>query len=350
MRHASSSFTVIIESENLASCRPEEIQNMFDSLLNQTADIHQANEVILGNNGLIPDEIANRIHQLIPNLKEVELPRELTYYQAKNVLAHYATGDILVFCDSDCVYESQWLDEILSTFSKKQDVRVVAGETVIDVKGYYSLAIAVNYMLHRQVIADDLKACKFYYLNNVAFRREYFIQQPLPDDIKIFRGACSVHSQQIIEQGIVIWKNFSARAYHLPPQNLRYYFFRFLIMGHDHYWLDKVLLNSSTQSKMQKTNNLKQLSTTKENSRESSFSTTQRQSLMKRFQRKYSYWVNQVNIYKDEYPSTSVDIICAIPIILLSQALITMGRLITQINSLFSQEPHWLYSLTYLLD
>ncbi|NJN20700.1 MAG: glycosyltransferase [Leptolyngbya sp. RL_3_1] len=348
------SFTLIIESENLVSCKPEEIQNMFDSLLNQTYPIIEANEVIIGDNGLIPPEILSRISQLIPNLKKIDVERKVTYYQAKNLLATHATGDILVFCDSDCVYENQWLEEILAGFVKAPTAEIIAGETVIEVKGAYSLGIAINYMLHRQAASSELKKCKFYYLNNVAFKREFFEKHPIPDYIRIFRGTCSVHSKQIVEQGIPIWKNALAKAYHLPPQNLKYYLLRFLIMGHDHYWLDQLLAKSPSQAAAQGNDKAAKSSSKSSSPHNKIAAVAQaqpgRRSLSQRLQRKYRYWVNQFKVYGEEYEITKVNVAFAIPVMVFSQGLITAGRLITQFNRLFSPEPHWLYRLTTFLD
>jgi glycosyltransferase involved in cell wall biosynthesis len=348
------SFTLIIESENLVSCKPEEIQNMFDSLLNQTHSIVEANEVIIGDNGLIPPNILTQIGQLIPNLKVFDIERSITYYQAKNLLASHATGDILVFCDSDCVYETQWLEEILAGFVQAPTAEVIAGETVIEVKGAYSLGIAINYMLHRQAASSELKKCKFYYLNNVAFRRTFFSEHPIPDYIKIFRGTCSVHSKQIAERGIPIWKNALAKAYHLPPQNLKYYLLRFLIMGHDHYWLDQLLAKPTSPPATPKSSEGMSPGNI-DNKIAAPVSTIAqkklgRRSLSQRLQNKYRYWVNQFKVYGEEYEITKANVALAIPVMVLSQGLITIGRLITQFNRLFSSEPHWLYGLAALLD
>ncbi|MGD1904825.1 MAG: glycosyltransferase family A protein [Leptolyngbyaceae cyanobacterium] len=348
------SFTLIIESENLASCKPEEIQNMFESLLNQTHSILDANEVIIGDNGLIPTDILSQVRMLMPNLKQLQVKREITYYQAKNFLASHATGEILVFCDSDCIYETQWLEEILASFVKEPQAEVIAGETVIEVKGAYSLGIAINYMLHRQKTDNELKKCKFYYLNNVAFKRAFFEANLIPDHIKIFRGTCSVHSKQIAEQGIPIWKNALAKAYHLPPQNLKYYLLRFLIMGHDHYWLDQLLATTPNLSPNQGGEEVVKQASVQQSLDKVIIPAAQekirQRSLGQRLQRKYRYWVNQFKVYGEEYTITKVNMVLAIPVMFFSQSLIMLGRLMTQFNRLFSKEPHWLYRLTVFLD
>ncbi|WP_071517460.1 glycosyltransferase family A protein [Geitlerinema sp. PCC 9228] len=345
------SFSLIIESENLTSCDPQEIQNMLDSLLNQTVSITTATEVIIGNNGLIPEKILASIKTLIPNLQCIDLERETTYYQAKNLLAEKATGEIVVFCDSDCVYNRQWLETILHTFANHPDIEIVRGETVIDVKGIYSLAIAVNYILHRSQSDRTLVKSNLYYFNNVAFKRNFLLQNPLPDQLKLFRGICSVHARFITANGHEIWLNKMARACHLPPQNITYYFFRFLIMGHDNYWLDRYLSIPQEQNK----NNLESCPKTTEQVVYSVTQTNQtpayqKKPIWQRIKHKYSYFLKQINIYKKEYQLPVIQIIVALPIVIFSQFLVNLGRSITQFNALFTKEPHWLYRLSSLLD
>ncbi len=343
------SFSLIVETENLASCNPSEIEHLFDSLLNQTKKITEANEVIIGDNGLMPPEIMGRMQELIPNLKRIDIKRELTYYQAKNLLANSATGDIIVFCDSDCTYTPEWLEAILDSFTIKPDADVIGGETVIEVKNAYTLAMGLNYMLHRQPSSPELTPIKFYYLNNVAFRREFFSKNPIPDHLKIFRGTCSVHSRVMRNQGVKIWRNAKARAYHLPPQNLWYYVLRFLLMGHDNYWLDRFLTaplepNATKEGKVEKPLVEQSVKEVKASS------THQRLSLNQRLTRRIHYLTKQFFVYSEEYNITNTQLILAVPIVIFTQGLVTLGRLITQFNSLFTEEPHWLYRLSVLLD
>ncbi|HBB34076.1 MAG TPA: glycosyl transferase family 2 [Cyanobacteria bacterium UBA8803] len=343
------SFTLIVETENLASCDPCEIEHLFDSLLKQTQKITEANEVIIGDNGLMPSDILARIEELIPNLKRIELKRKLNYYQAKNFLANSATGEIVIFCDSDCIYTPEWLENIIESFKIKPDANVIGGETVIDIKDAYTLAMGLNYMLHRQSSALELTETKFYFLNNAAFRREFFCQNPIPDHLKIFRGNCSVHSRWMRNQGVKIWRNAKARAYHLPPQNLRYYFLRFLLMGHDNYWLDRFLTvpleaKVNQEEKVEKSRSELGLKEVKASS------SHQRLSLNQRITRRIQYFTKQFSVYNQEYNLTKKQLLLAVPIVIFTQGLVTLGRWITQFNALFSEEPHWLYRLASLLD
>ncbi len=50
------------------------------------------------------------------------------YYKAKMLGAQLVTGDVIVYCDSDCTYESNWLRTILATFSQGDNVQIVAGK------------------------------------------------------------------------------------------------------------------------------------------------------------------------------------------------------------------------------
>ena len=62
--------------------------------------------------------------------------------------ASCTTGEIAVFCDSDCVYEPNWLRKMLMPFSQRPDIQVVSGETTTHIAGPYGLAMSLTYLFH----------------------------------------------------------------------------------------------------------------------------------------------------------------------------------------------------------
>jgi glycosyltransferase involved in cell wall biosynthesis len=163
----------------------------------------------------------------------VQKAEGLGYYEAKMLGANLSTGEIIVYCDSDCVYVSSWLRDILTTFSRSADINVVAGETSTPVRNVYELAIAFHYFFPRFSFEEQPYQSTYYYLNAVAFRRDFILQYPIPTDLPLYRGNCEIHAHFFYNmKGAKIWKNPKAQAMHEPP-TLYFSIWRYLLMGRD---------------------------------------------------------------------------------------------------------------------
>ncbi len=93
----------------------------------------------------------------------------LEYYQAKMRGIELMTGEAVVLCDSDCVYNAEWLGAMLAPFAR-EDVQMVAGEMSLEITGPYKLAIALTYIFPRYSRRSDLQPTGGYFCNNVVFR------------------------------------------------------------------------------------------------------------------------------------------------------------------------------------
>jgi glycosyltransferase involved in cell wall biosynthesis len=155
--------------------------------------------------------------------------------------AALATGDVVVYCDSDCVYEPGWLRSLLDPFTRDAAIQVVAGETATGGNGPYGTAMALTYIFPRYSGETEIAPVKQYFLNNVAFRRSFLLQHPIPANLPLYRGNCVIHAAEIQQKGYEIWRQPIARARHAPPNGFHHFFWRFLLIGHDYYW-QKVLL------------------------------------------------------------------------------------------------------------
>jgi glycosyltransferase involved in cell wall biosynthesis len=153
---------------------------------------------------------------------------DTNYYAAKMVGAARATGEIVVFCDSDCVYTPNWLQDILTAFSQHADIRVVGGETTTPAENAYEIALSMTYIFPRYSPKESLYTDECYVANNVAFRRQFLLDNPIPIEVPTYRGNCRFHSQILRRQGVKIWKHPAARAKHAIPGELSFFFWRFL--------------------------------------------------------------------------------------------------------------------------
>lgn len=234
-------FSILLETENLATADLQGLTDAIDCLAAQTPSPQEANEVLIIDSGDIPDSIRTQLLTQYPWLTFHSAPEGTTYYQAKMLAAGLATGDILLYYDSDCIYETHWLTTMLTTFEQNPTLQVVAGETRTRGMGPYGTAMALAYIFPQYSEQTQLFPCTQYYLNNVAFRRDFLLTHPIPTDLPLYRGNCALHAKQIISGGGQIWRQPQARATHAPPNGLRHFYWRFLLIGHDLYWQKRLL-------------------------------------------------------------------------------------------------------------
>lgn len=239
------SFSIILETENLANADLEGLSQALSSLVNQDVPPSQANEVILIDSGDTPATLLQQLCQRYPWIKVHPAPAGTGYYQAKMLGAQLATGEIVVYADSDCIYEPSWLRTILTTFNQGSQIQVVAGETTTRGAGPYGTAMALTYIFPQYSGENSLAACSHYFLNNVAFRRSFLLEHPIPTEMPLYRGNCAIHAHDLLNNSYTIWRQPNARATHAPPNGLSHFFWRFLLIGHDYYWQNQLLANQS---------------------------------------------------------------------------------------------------------
>ncbi|MDX2241871.1 MAG: glycosyltransferase family 2 protein [Leptolyngbyaceae cyanobacterium bins.302] len=229
-------FSIILETENLANADLEGLVTSLASLVNQDVSPIAANEVLLIDSGDAPPELLGQLCDRYPWIKIHPVPTSTGYYKAKMLGASLATGEIVVYADSDCIYELHWLRTILTTFAQNPAIQIVAGETTTRGQGAYGTAMALTYIFPQYSGKTELEPTSQYFLNNVAFRREFLLQNPIPTELPLYRGNCVIHIENLKQAGHTIWLNPNARATHAPPDGLAHFFWRFLLIGHDYFW------------------------------------------------------------------------------------------------------------------
>jgi glycosyltransferase involved in cell wall biosynthesis len=140
--------------------------------------------------------------------------------------------DIVVFFDSDVIPEPGWLEQILLPFLN-DGIGVVAGNTYIDPIGLYARACALFWFFPPRCRENGLRPTNYFFLNNVAFRRDIFARFPFPE-AGYFRGKAYKHAREIWRAGIPVMQQMAARASHPPPIGVRYFVLYGLCRGDDH--------------------------------------------------------------------------------------------------------------------
>ncbi len=226
-------FSIILETENLETSDIKRLQKSIVSLAAQSPE--QANEVVLIDSGNTPRQVLNQLQLRYPWLTIKSAPPETEYYESKMLGIKWTTGEIIVYYDSDCIYEGDWLATLVGSFDNV-NIQIVCGETTTDGIGLYGTAIALCYVFPQYSGRSDLFSVNQYFLNNVAFRRSVLEAIPIPTNLPLYRGNCVIHAQTLLAAGYTIWRQPKARSLHAPPNGLGHYFKRFLLIGHDLYW------------------------------------------------------------------------------------------------------------------
>lgn len=242
-------FSMVLETENLETADLEGIFRSLVSLENQEVSPKQANEVWLIESGDLPADLLKQLLQQFPWIKTHPASSGITYYEAKMLGAKLATGEIIVYFDSDCLYQADWLKNILTPFRQNPGIQIVAGETTTRGDDPYGTAMTLIYIFPPFSSQTELSKTGQYFLNNVAFRRSMLLNHPIPTEIELYRGNCVIHAQSLCSLGYSIWKQPLAKATHAPPEGISHFFWRFLLIGYDYYWQKQVL----SKGKFQKT-------------------------------------------------------------------------------------------------
>jgi glycosyltransferase involved in cell wall biosynthesis len=235
------SFSMVLETENLANADINGLSESLKSLANQELSPECAHEVLIIDSGDVPAEKLEQLREQYPWLTVRQAPLGTGYYDAKMLGAKLATGDIVIYCDSDCIYETNWLKNLLIPFAQNGEIQVVGGETTTQAKGIYGTAMALTYIFPQYSGQTTLQKNSQYFLNNVAFRREFLLKYPIPLELALYRGNCLIHAYNLRASGYTIWRQPQARAIHAPPSSLSHFFWRFLLIGHDYYWQNRLL-------------------------------------------------------------------------------------------------------------
>lgn len=240
------SFSLIVETENLANADLAGLIDSLQSIAQQQLAPERANEVLIIESGDTPPELLAQLCNRYPWLRVEPVPADTGYYKAKMLGAAIATGEVVVYCDSDCIYEPTWLEQMLCPFAQQPEVQVVAGETKTRGMGPYGLAMAIVYIFPPYSGQSELAPTSQYFLNNVAFRRSLLLHQTIPLSLPLYRGNCVIHARELLQQGTTIWRQPLARATHAPPDGFSHFFWRFLLIGHDYYWQRHLLAQGVT--------------------------------------------------------------------------------------------------------
>jgi hypothetical protein len=135
---------------------------------------------------------------------------------------------------------------MLLPFRAYPDIQLVGGETAIRGNGPYAVANAISFFFDGHTYRQDLYTSATYFFNNVAFRRQFLLDHPTDRNLPLYRGHCVLHTHELRERGVEIWRQPGARAHHAPPHGLFNFFWRYLLIGRDNAVMRTLLPESAS--------------------------------------------------------------------------------------------------------
>lgn len=227
------SFSIVIETENLATGDFDDLRACLDSLSHQDIPIERAREVIVLDAGHVDADQLDVLTDRYPWVQFHIHPEPLTYYQSKLLAPRLVTGDVVVLADSDMVYEPAWLGSLLAAFGHDPRIRLVGGVTRVQPGGVYRLAMSLAWMLPMRRTRGDVSDTAGFFANNVALRRDLFDRVPFPHERPLYRRQSEVYAQMLRDNGIRLVRQHAARGYHRPPERVGEWVMRMLVLGND---------------------------------------------------------------------------------------------------------------------
>ena len=164
--------------------------------------------------------------------------RDGSYYRNKDLGARSAVSDVLVFLDSDVVPEPGWLERLLGSLDDPA-VRIVAGSAYIEPSGLVGKAFALTWFFPLRSADGPLRQVTQFFANNLAERREFYLEHPFPDLKGTSRGACLVLARAFARAGIAVYQQPCARVRHPAPNGFGHISRRALAQGRDRLYRER---------------------------------------------------------------------------------------------------------------
>lgn len=160
--------------------REKFIKKCLDSVLDQTFNDY---EIIIIDDGS-DDKTIDIIELYASNKVKIfcnSLNRGVSY--TKNYGIKQSVGDYILFIDSDCIADRNWINNIIKPFSDDENIMIVGGKVLDgEQRGYWGKVNAnKDFISKENKYSDIMIGC------NMAFRRS-FIEKYLFDEIILFGG------------------------------------------------------------------------------------------------------------------------------------------------------------------
>jgi len=192
------SASVLIVSDYAAG-GPEgwkDIRTALSALAQQ--DFDEPVEYLLCESDRFREDVPADLHSILPSLKILFFP-DYASYAVKNQGVRAASGEFTALLDADCVPKKTWLRRLVSNLRSDERAGVVSGRTTYAGGSLFERSCA---LLGRSYLDSGLRGpTRFIAINNCAFRREAYLECPLPTGMGTF--SARIQSEALARAG---WK------------------------------------------------------------------------------------------------------------------------------------------------
>jgi glycosyltransferase involved in cell wall biosynthesis len=227
-------FSVVIETENLAMGGVADLERCLDSLDKQTLDIRKANEVWIMVGGHLDPADAEHIRKKYPWTTIHQSNSELSYVGAKKLGAEISTGSVVFFADSDLAYDPRWLELIMTERANHSPKDVVCSDSRLKLESSYEFAMQAVWMVSVKRSGGPVKEVDGFHMNNFSIDRQTMIESHYDEGLPLYRGSFGYWRKRMRLHGIKFHRVPKTMGYHLSPQGVREWFYRMLIFGGDY--------------------------------------------------------------------------------------------------------------------
>lgn len=199
--------TVTARFDAAAGTLAERLRPTLAALAAQTWPAEAIETILVVDRDVAPEEVA-ALRRERAGLHIVTSPLP-NYFAAKNEGATASRGAFIALLDSDCVPAPDWVETLIARFDPS--VQVVAGRTRYEDTGWGTRILSIPDFAYAFAAPDG--TASGFNLNNVAFRRDIFLANPLDGRIRR-NGACYLLFHQLRAQGARIVYEPGARTVH----------------------------------------------------------------------------------------------------------------------------------------
>jgi len=231
---SSTSFSILVEWENVLLSGESRANKMLSSVINQANLLKNCCEIIVSANTDQP-ELKERPKGLNKNIEWILIVNTgLHYYQLKDEAARHAKSEVIVFVDSDVLPDKDWLKNLTDSF-RNPNIQASCGKAYIDYYNLYTKAFALFWFFptKNHHPSRPRRTTNHFFANNVAFKKKLFLQYYFGKNAQVSRGGCLALGESLRRDGIDIYLCENAFVAHPPPQLGSHFILRALAQGRD---------------------------------------------------------------------------------------------------------------------
>jgi glycosyltransferase involved in cell wall biosynthesis len=231
---AKRSFSIVVETENLALAGVESLDRCLGALEKQTADIRSANEVWLMVGTRLDPADGERILTRYPWARICLANEALSYVGAKRKGAELSTGDMVFFADADVAYAEDWISGILAVRDTFSEPCLVCSDTRVSIQSGYGFGLQISWMLPVLDQGGEIAEVRNFRLNNFAIDRHLMADATYDEGLPLFRGQFSYWRRRLRNNGVHFFRRPKVTAFHGIPEDFYEWFLRMMIFGADY--------------------------------------------------------------------------------------------------------------------